>query len=211
MSKKKIIKICLAVFTLIILILLIDLGRKAYILNKYSNKCEEYSKITNFYVKRGQEEGVTSELWRKDNLAFLKTTVEDETRMIHFGEDHNWIIIDSKDGKTAVKMTKEGGGAEIQTFVSGTLSLDSFWNTVVLAFSSRISSEKINDIDCYKIFINDDWQMFIDKKDFLLMREINGSTDTGVIEYEFNNVKDEEVTMPNLAGYKINDTTQSSN
>lgn len=211
MSKKKIIKICLAVFILIILILLIDLGRKAYILNKYSNKCEEYSKITNFYVKRGQEEGVTSELWRKDNLAFLKMTVDDETRMIHFGEDYNWIIIDSKDGKTAVKMTKEGGGAEIQTFVSGTLSLDSFWNTVVLAFSSRISSEKINDIDCYKIFINDDWQMFIDKKDFLLMREINGSTDTGVIEYEFNNVKDEEVTMPNLAGYKINDTTQSSN
>ena len=209
MSKKKIITICLVVLIIIILIFLIDLGRKTYILNKYSNKCEEYSKITNFYVKRGQEEGVTSELWRKDNLAFLKMTVDDETRMIHFGEDYNWIIIDSKDGKTAVKMTKEGGGAEIQTFVSGTLSLDSFWNTVVLAFSSRISNEKINEIDCYKIFINDDWQMFIDKKDFLLMREINGSTDTGIIEYEFNNVKDEEVTMPNLAGYTINDTTQN--
>ena len=209
MSKKKIITICLVVLILIILIFLIDLGRKTYILNKYANKCDEYSKITNFYVKRGQEEGVTSELWRKDNLAFLKMTVEDETRMIHFGEDYNWIIIDSKDGKTAVKMTKEGGGAEIQTFVSGTLSLDSFWNTVQLAFSSRISSEKINDIDCYKIFINKDWQMFIDKEDFLLMREINGSTDTGIIEYEFNNVKDEEVTMPNLAGYTINDTTQN--
>lgn len=208
MSKKKIITICLVVLLVIILIFLIDLGRKAYILNKYSNKCEEYSKITNFYVKRDQEEGITSELWRKDNLAFLKMTVEDETRMIHFGEDYNWIIVNSKDGKTAVKMNKEGGGAEVQTFISGTLSLDSFWNTVVLAFSSRISNEKVNDIDCYKIFINDDWQMFIDKKDFLLMREINGSTDTGIIEYEFNNVKDEEVIMPNLAGYKINDTTQ---
>ena len=78
-----------------------------------------------------------------------------------------------------------------------------------IAFSSRISNEKINDIDCYKIFINEDWQMHISKKDFLLIREINGSTDTGIIEYEFNNVKDEEVTMPNLAGYTINDTTQN--
>ena len=208
MDKKKIIKICLVVLILIILIFLIDLGRKTYILNKYSNKCEEYLKVTNFYVKKGQEEGITSELWRKDNLAFLKITQDDATRMIHWGEDYNWIIIDSKDGKTAVKMTKEGGGAEIQTLVSGTLSLDNFWNTIQLAFLSRISSEKINDIDCYKIFINEDWQMFIDKKDFLLIREINGSTDTGIIEYEFNNVKDEEVTMPNLAGYKIKDTTQ---
>ena len=209
MSKKKIIKICLVILILIILIFLIDLGRKAYILNKYSNKCEEYLKVTNFYVKRDQEEGVTSELWRKDNLAFLKITLDDETRMIHFGEDNNWIIIDSKDGKTAVKMTKEGGGAEIQTFVPGTLSLDSFWNTIQLAFSSRITTEKINNIDCYKIFINEDWQMYINKKDFLVMREINGSTDTGIIEYKLNEVKDEEVTMPNLAGYTITDTTQN--
>ena len=208
MSKKKIIKICLVVLILIILIFLIDLGRKTYILNKYSSKCDEYLEVTNFYVKKAQEEGVTSELWRKDNLAFLKMTLDDATRMIHFGEDYNWIIIDSKDGKTAVKMAKEGGGAEIQTFVSGTLSLENLWDTIVIAFSSKITTEKINDIDCYKIFIKEDWQMFISKKDFLLIREINGSTDTGIIEYEFNNVKDEEVTMPNLAGYTINDTTQ---
>ena len=209
MSKKKIIKICLVILTVIILIFLINLGRKVYVLNKYSDKCEEYLKITNFYVKKAQEEGMTNELWRKDNLALLKITLEDEERMIHFGEDYNWIIVNSKDGKTAVKMTKEGGGAEIQTFVPGTLSLDSFWNTIQLAFSSRITTEKINNIDCYKIFINKDWQMFINKKDFLVMREINGSTDTGIIEYKLNEVKDEEVIMPNLAGYTIKDTTQN--
>lgn len=208
MSKKEIIKICLIILIVIILIFLIDLGRKIYILSKYDNKCEEYLEVTNFYVKKAQEEGVTSELWRKNNLAFLKITLDDATRMIHFGKDYNWIIIDSKDGKTAVKMNKEGGGAEIQTFVSGTLTLDNFWNTVLIAFSSRISNEKINDIDCYKIFINEDWQMFISKKDFLLLREINGSTDTGIIEYKLNEVKDEEVIMPNLAGYTIKDTTE---
>ena len=40
------------------------------------------------------------------------------------------------------------------------------------------------------------------------MREINGSTDTGIVEYKINEVRDEDVLMPNLAGYTINDTTK---
>ena len=55
MSKKKIIKICLVILTVIILIFLINLGRKVYVLNKYSDKCEEYLKITNFYFKKAKE------------------------------------------------------------------------------------------------------------------------------------------------------------
>ena len=157
------------------------------------------------------EDGMTSEIWRKDNLGLLKLTLEDETRMIHFGEDYNWIIVDSKDGKTAVKMTKEGGGIEIQTLVPGTLTMENFWHTIMIAFSSKITTENINDIECYKVYLKEDWQMFISKNDFLVMREINGSTDTGVIEYKLNEVRDEEVIMPNLAGYTIRDTTQETN
>ena len=51
----------------------------------------------------------------------------------------------------------------------------------------------------------------MNKNDLLVMREINGSTDTGIIEYKINEVRDEDVLMPNLAGYTINDTTQQSN
>ena len=60
----------------------------------------------------------------------------------------------------------------------------------------------------HKIYLKDDWQIFVDKKDLLVIREINGSTDTGLIEYKLNGVRDEDVLMPNLAGYTINDTTQ---
>lgn len=207
---KKIIKTVAVILAILMLIFLINLGRKAYILSKYSNKYNEYLKITNFYVKKN-EESMTSELWRKDNLGLLKLTLEDEIRMIHFGEDYNWIIVETKDDKTAVKMAKEGGGIEIQTLVPGTLIMENFWDTVVMAFSSKITTEKINDIECYKIYLNEDWQMFISKKDFLVIREINGSTDTGIIEYKLNEVKDEEVVMPNLAGYTINDTIQNKN
>lgn len=208
MSKKNIIKIIIIIFLLIVFIFLFNLGRKVILLSQYSNEYNKYIKITNYYKRETPEEGVTTEFWKKDNLGFLKRTSKEDVKMIYYGEDYNWIIVDNKDGKTAVKMKKEGPGIEKQSLISGTLYMHNFWDKVKIAFSSSISSEKLNDIECYKIKINKDWQMFINKENFLVMREINGSTDTGTIEYKINEVRDEDVLMPNLAGYTINDTTQ---
>jgi len=213
MSKKKIIKILLIILAIIILIFLFDLGRKTYILSKYTNENNKYAEITNFYKKMTPEEGVTTEFWRKGNLGLLKRTAKDDIKMIYYGEEYNWIIVDSKDkdnndSKIAVKMNKEGPGIEVQNLKTGTLDLENFWNTIKMAFLSRITSEKIDDIECYKFYLNEEWQMFVNKDNFLVMREKNGSTDTGTIEYKLNVVRDEDVVMPNLAGYSINDTTQ---
>ena len=204
MSKKKIIVIIL----IIACIFLFNLGRKVCILSKYSDKSNEYAKITNFYKKTNPEEDVTTEFWRKDNLGFLKRTSKDDIKMIYYGEDYNWIVVDSKDGKTAVKMNKEGIGIEAQTLTTETLYMEKFWDKIKVAFTSKISTEKLNDIECYKIDINSEWQLFISKDNLLVMREKNGSTDTGIIEYKLNEVRDEDVLMPNLAGYTINDTTK---
>ena len=211
MSKKKIIAIFLIIVLIIASICLFNLGKKVCILSKYSDKSNEYSKITNFYRKTNLEEGVTTEFWRKDNLGFLKRTSKDDVKMIYYGEDYNWIIVDNKDGKTAVKMIKEGAGIETQTLSNGTLYMETFWDKIKMAFMSKISEETINDIKCYKIYVNDDWQLFVNKDNMLVIREINGSTDTGIIEYKINEVRDEDVLMPNLAGYTINDTTQQTN
>ena len=208
MSKKKIIIIILIVLLIVACIFLISLGRKVIILSKYADKCDEYSKITNFYKKTNPEQDVITEFWRKENLGFLKRTSKDNIKMIYYGEDYNWIIVDDKNGKTAVKMLKEGAGIEAQTLSTGTLYMDNLWDKIKLAFMSKITIEKVNDIECYKIYINDEWQLLINKQNLLLMREINGSTDTGIIEYKMNEVRDEDVLMPNLAGYTINDTTQ---
>ena len=211
MSKKKIIAIFFIIALIIVCIFLFNLGRKVCILSKYSNKSNEYAKITNFYRKTNSEEDVTTEFWREDNLGFLKRTSKDDVKMIYYGEDYNWIIVDNKDGKTAVKMNKEGIGIEAQTLPTETFNMEKFWDIIKVAFTSKISTEKLNNIECYKIFVNDEWQLFINKDNLLVMREINGSTDTGIIEYKINEVRDEDVSMPNLAGYTINDTTKQSN
>ena len=207
MSKKKIIAIALIIVFIIICIFLVNLGRKVYILSKYSNKCSEYFKIKNFYRKTNPEEGVTTEFWRKDNLGLLKRTSKDDIKMIYYGEDYNWIIVDNKDEKMAVKMVKEGPGIDTQTLPTETLYMGNLWDKIRMAFSSKITTEKLYNIECYKIYVNKEWQIFINKNDLLVIREINGSTDTGIIEYKINEVRDEDVLMPNLAGYTINDTT----
>ena len=213
MSKKKVIKILLIILAITILIFLFDLGRKTYILSKYTNENNKYAEITNFYKKMTPEEGVTTELWRKGNLGLLKRTAKDDIKMIYYGEEYNWIIVDSKDkddndSKIAVKMNKEGPGIEMQSLKTGTLDLENFWNTIKMAFLSRITTEKLDDIECYKFYMNEEWQMYVNKDNLLVVREKNGSTDTGTIEYKLNVVRDEDVVMPNLAGYSINDTTQ---
>lgn len=211
MSKKKIITIVLIIVLIIACIFLVNLGRKVYILSKYSDKCDEYSKITNFYKKTNPEQDVTTEFWRKGNLGLLKRTSKDDIKMIYYGEDYNWIIVDNKDEKTAVKMIKEGAGIETQTLPTETLFIGNLWNKIRMAFISKITTEKMNNVECYKISVNREWQVFVNKNDLLVIREINGSTDTGIIEYKINEVRDEDVLMPNLAGYTINDTTQQTN
>ena len=211
MSKKKIIIIFLIIVLILACIFLVDLVRKVAILSKYSDKCTEYSQITNFYKKTNGEESSVTEFWRKDNLGFLKRTSKDYVKMIYYGEDYNWIVVDDKNGKTAVKMNKEGIGIEAQSLTIGTLEMNNLWDKIKVAFSSKITTENLDSIECYKLSLNKEWQIFINKNNLLVMREINGSIDTGIIEYKINEVRDEDVLMPNLAGYTINDTTQQSN
>ena len=211
MSKKLIIKIVLTIILVIAFLFILDLGRKVSILSKYSDMYNKYLEVANFYKKTTPEEGVTTELWRKDNLGLLRRTSANDVKTIYYGEDYNWILVDDKDSKTAVKMVKEGEGIESQNIITGTLYMPNLWDKIKIAFSSKISTEKLNDVDCYKLKIKNDWQLYINKEDFLVMREINGSTDTGFIEYKINEVRDVDVIMPNLAGYTINDTTQQSN
>lgn len=208
MSKKKIL---LIICLIIVLVFLLNLGRKVFILSKYSEEYNKYIEITNFYKKTNPEEGIITEFWRKDNNGILKRTSNEDVKYIYYGEDYNWIIVDSKDSKTAVKMNKEGEGIEVNNLTTGSLYMENLWDKIKIALTSSISTGKVNNIECYKLKINKEWQIFINKDNFLVMREINGSTDTGVIEYKINEVTDADVSMPNLDGYTINDTTQELN
>ena len=89
------------------------------------------------------------------------------------------------------------------TLAIASCNVDNFWQALTIALSSKITTEELNDIESYKIFIEDDWQIFVSKDNFLTIREINGSTDTGFIEYKLNQVTDEEIKLPNLDGFEI--------
>ena len=93
MSKKKILIIVLCIVLIALCIFLANIGRKVYILSKYSSKNSEYSKYTNFYKKINSEEDTITEFWRKENLGFLKRTAKDDVKMIYYGKDYNWIIV----------------------------------------------------------------------------------------------------------------------
>lgn len=210
MNKKRIITIVLIIVLIFACYFLYNLGRKVYIISKYSNKSKEYVNTTNFYKKTNQEDDVTTEFWRKDNIGLLKRTSKDDIKMIYYGTDYNWIFVENKDEKTAVKMIKEGAGIETQTLQTETFSMENLWDMIKMACISKISTETLNNVECYKINVNKEWQLFINKNSLLVIREINGSTDTGIIEYKINAVKDEDVSMPNLEGYIIDDTVNEN-
>ena len=80
--------------------------------------------------------------------------------------------------------------------------VENLWNAVSIAFISRITTEKVDNIECYKIYIQKDWQLFINKATLLKVREINGNTDTGTVTYKFNEVTDEDLEI-DFTGFEI--------
>ena len=86
MEKKGILKKVLIITGIILLILLINLGRKVYIISEYNKKVEEQSKITNYYKKMNENEAI-AEFWRKGDIAIYKRTSSEGIRMIYFGKE----------------------------------------------------------------------------------------------------------------------------
>ena len=80
---------------------------------------------------------------------------------------------------------------------------DNFWEKVKAAFTVKISSENVNGMDCYKFHINDEFEVFANKKDFMKIKEIDSGTTTEVTDYKFNSVEESDVAMPSLEGYII--------
>lgn len=208
--KKKIIKIILIVLAIALLIFLINLGRKTYIISKYTDKCKEYANITNFYMKMNESienKGAIVEFWRKDDLGIYKRTDNDGVRQIVYGKDNDWIIVDivdaeGKQTKQAVKISKYTNALTMTTPGNTGMFVNNLWDAISIAFISRITTEKVDDIECYKIYVQKDWQLFINKDTLLKVRELNGNTDTGTVVYKFNEVTDEDLQI-DFTGFEI--------
>lgn len=205
---KKTVKILLIILLILFVIFIINLGRKTYIMAKYNSVCEENSKITNFYKKSIENDEVLIKTTRKDDVGIYKRMSDDGVRMIYYGEENDWIIIDTVDSegiekKQAVKIPKNEYSLIMPSFGLSSIYTENFFQTVIMAFASKITTEQVNGIECYKIYLDEDVQVFINKDDYLRVKEINASTSTTIIEYTTNEVTDEDVKMPDLEGFEI--------
>lgn len=210
MEKKKIIKIILIIFAIIMILFIVNIVRKVYIINKYEQQSQENVKITNFYKKSRIDDNATAEIWRKDNVSLYKRTSEDGVRMIYKNLDENigWIIVDIKtDGivsKSAIKMT----GNELEDLmlpqsVIGGIGIENTWECIKFAFNSSITTKDYYGVKCYEIKLYKDWIEYVNKENYLCVGELNGNLNTGLIEYRFNDITDEELKLPDLSNFKI--------
>lgn len=207
MKRKKVIKIILVIVLVIVVLFLANLIRKAVIINKFSEKLNEYQSITNFYAKYQIENGNTIESWRKDNITIQKTmTSDNEINMMYANPNEIWMIMDKKEtGKLATKMKNEtehnwSNGVVLE---DGTLYADNFWDALLVALGCRISTETVNGQECYKLYFQEEFQVFVNKENLLKIKEINMDNVKYLIQYEINTLTDEDVALPSLDGYKI--------
>ena len=211
MKKKKIIKYITVIVAIILILFVGNIIRKTYIIAKYEEESQEYEKIDNFYRKNKIEDNATAEIWRKGNVSIYKRTSEDGLRMIYRNLDEKvgWIIVDTKTGnevnKVAVKVEEENLPYLIAGSVSnGGVGLETLWQKIQFAFMSSITIKDYCGMKCYEIKFADNWKHYVNKDNFICMCEVNGSIDTGLIEYKLYEVTDEDVKLPDLSGYEIN-------
>ncbi len=216
MDKKTIVKVALTIVVIIVIIFLINFGRKTYIISKFNEKYKEYSQITNFYYKRINTQGQVEEYWRKENNSLLKLTDSYAERMRYKTEDGKWILTKPKndnESKVAIKIDEP---MDTESTISSSFDLSKFYvegivQAINMAFNSKISTEKINNIECYKILIgssDDVSYVYVNKTDFVPIKMVDSNgNDYGTIEkYEFNNVNDEDVKIPSLDEYTIKES-----
>lgn len=201
--KKTIKIIIIAILVLVLIYLAINL-REAIIINKFSNKVMETQKLTNYYYKAQTENGINI-AYRKDDKSIWRLESELNNRQICVNGDEVWLMVeDNKDNsKTAVKVSANEGFIMPTILMDGSLYVENFWQAFLMSFISRITTEEVNNISCYKIYMDEDFQVFVNKQDYIKIKEINGSTSRELLEYSINTVTDLDVELPNLEEFKI--------
>ena len=197
------------------------LKNRAYdILMKAHSKVEEDKNITNYYEKKVWDIGVVRETWRKDNNFLIKDTKDNGIVEYNYYIDGNYYIlteaVDDINNKTTkyatviknIQMSLPNIGLKTEL----TDSTKENYYRKVAEFTS-VGSVNIEGLDCYEVYmkkLNDIY--FVRKSDNRIIREIRyiqeddgtiSTIDTGVIEVVTDNVTDNDISLPDLSGYVV--------
>lgn len=200
---KKILIIVLILFA----ILAIFIVRKFIIITNLVNESKEYANKTNYFaVVQSLQNGNVNIIksYNKDGnyLTTFRTygkDIKDERGLIRYKKDSEEIgIIQSGQEKIAILDGSVLGEVYVVNIFS---TLDNTMQQLQFAVMSRITTDNYGNIECYLIEL-ENCKMWVEKDTGLIIREING----GLVSerfYEFDIVKDEDITKPDISDCKI--------
>lgn len=200
---KKILIIVLILFA----ILAIFIVRNFIIITNLVNESKEYANKTNYFaVVQSLQNGNVNIIksYNKDGnyLTTFRTygkDIKDERGLIRYKKDSEEIgIIQSGQEKIAILDGSVLGEVYVVNIFS---TLDNTMQQLQFAVMSRITTDNYGNIECYLIEL-ENCKMWVEKDTGLIIREING----GLVSerfYEFDIVKDEDITKPDISDCKI--------
>lgn len=226
-KKMKTLKITLLA---ILLIFVLSYVRKMVILVSLSNKVDEYTISTNYYMKSANYSGyddsiITIESYVKDEKIINRFKLLSETNKINYTNYFNGKTVNSyaeiefdeeteeqKSRKTA-ELNQE---KELLAFIPDYIDMSHPVMFFGLPLFSSIESDKCDERDCYKITVNAfgdnyDTVYYIEKKTGLTIRILGHTTGTDSLkhdnitnlQYKFDVVTDEDFIEPDLSEYEI--------
>ena len=208
--KKKVLIIIPIIILIALIIFISNLIKKANIIEEYSNKLKEYQNLTNFYAKFNYitlegNDIRTSEIWKKDDITIQKDITGDGIiRTIYYDKDNILILTDVGVAKEGAKMRNTENFGKFIVLEDATYYIENnLWENIKAAFTTKISTEKVDGKQCYKFYISDDFQFIVDKENMLKIEEINGKHKIELVDYSIGNLTDEDVKMPSTVGYDI--------
>ena len=204
MNSKKILKIVIAIIILILIIVGIFVTRKYIIINQIIGRYTEIEKLDNYSLVVKQNENgqqTTIEYQRKNN----KISVKIGEKMLWYDESTNENITYSPENSEATVSTGKSDLSIVENFTKPFKTENTFLNKLKVAITSSISSDEINGEKCYVLagpIISTKCYYRIEDKTIL---RFTNNNEKNVCDYEwnFNQVSDEDVARPNLAGYNV--------
>ncbi len=204
MEKKKILIIVLVIVIVLIAFLAVHIVKNMNIINEISEKQEIIARSTNYHCITQNSTGSKTEIYYKDGIS--KTVVETNNATVVTWSNENTKELINYFPK-AMKATV-GTGDSPRTAIE-TLDLP---NSFMTALFTRISSDKINNEECYVVKSNRT-TTYISKENGTILKRIGGTaTIDGVKKdiivdkkWEFNKLTDEDMTRPDLTGYDISE------
>ena len=222
MEKKKIKlwKKILIIIIILVILLLIHIVRNLIIINSISSKLSKLENSDNYkltsYSYNGNNFTIMHYYFKngksleKNILISSDGNQKLEVVKIFDGENREtYTISDDK----SVNFVDSEKYSEIMRFFNE-LDTGSFWNNIIMATITRISSQECNGKKCYMattLFPNEHYRLYYDKETGLMVRDETSSFSTeddikvNCIKdsfYEFNVVTDNDLIDSNISEYK---------